>query len=148
MPTMQSRRDLIAQMKLLPVNQLIRNKSLLLIEAKGITPQDHSDLLGFSSLDEFRTPEGEVIYVLECRQDGLSTGYEGQMEKYAEEYPNMKEYAEQKIEKAKAARQQLNSEGINCLLSYRVVEYTEGIGEELYTGGAEGQVRFAIHTGH
>ena len=31
MPTMQSRRDLIAKMKLLPVNQLINNKSLLLI---------------------------------------------------------------------------------------------------------------------
>ena len=32
MPTVQSRRDLIAKMKLIPVNQLIRNKSLLLID--------------------------------------------------------------------------------------------------------------------
>ena len=32
MPTVQSRRDLIAKMKLIPVNQLINNKSLLLID--------------------------------------------------------------------------------------------------------------------
>ncbi len=32
MPTVQSRRDLIAKMKLIPVNQLIKNKSLLLID--------------------------------------------------------------------------------------------------------------------
>lgn len=32
MPTMQSRRDLIARMKLIPVHELIRNKSLLMID--------------------------------------------------------------------------------------------------------------------
>ena len=32
MPTIQSRRDLIAKMKLIPVNKLIDNKSLLLID--------------------------------------------------------------------------------------------------------------------
>ncbi len=32
MPTMQSRRNLIAKMKLIPVHDLIQNRSLLLID--------------------------------------------------------------------------------------------------------------------
>ena len=95
-----------------------------------------------------RTPEGEVLYLFEYSQDWMKLDYDRQMEEYIEEYPNMKEYAEGQIAKAREAREALNSEGISCVLNYRVVEYTEGMDDmELYTGGTEGQVTFAIRAG-
>ena len=78
----------------------------------------------------------------------MKQDYDRQMEEYIEEYPNMKEYAESQIAKAREARETLNGEGISCMLSYRVVEYIEGMDDtELYAGGTEGQVTFAIRTG-
>ena len=56
----------------------------------------------------------------------------------------MKEYADGKIAEAQAAREKL-AEGIPCVLQYRIVEYTEGMDDEvLYTGGTTGQVEFAV----
>ena len=133
-----------------PVLQMMddSSKRLLLFEGKELAPLEKPELFGYASMDEVRTPEGEVLYLFEYSQDWMKPDYDRQMEEYIEEYPNMKEYAESQIEKAREARETLNGEGISCMLSYRVVEYTEGMDDmELYTGGTEGQVTFAIRTG-
>lgn len=133
-----------------PVLQMMddSSKRLLLFEGKELAPLGKPELFGYASMDEVRTPEGEVLYLFEYSQDWMKQDYDRQMEEYIEEYPNMKEYAESQIEKAREAREALNGEGISCMLTYRVVEYTEGMDDtELYTGGTEGQVTFAIRTG-
>ncbi len=130
-----------------PVPQMMddSSKRLLLIECTGITTPDGANVLGYPSLDEFRTPEGEVVYVLEFSPEWLSEEYDRQQEAFGAEYPNMKEYTDGKIAKARAARNTLAGEGIPCVLQYRVVEYTEGMDDEvLYQGGTAGQVEFAI----
>lgn len=124
------------------------SKRLLLFEGKELAPLEKPELFGYASMDELRTPEGEVLYLFEYSQDWMSQDYDRKMEEYMEEYPNMKEYAENQIAKARTAREILNGEGISCMLNYRVVEYTEGMDDiVLYTGGTEGQVTFAIRTG-
>ena len=129
-----------------PVLQVMddNTKRLLLIECTGVTSPEGEHVLGYPSLDEFRTPEGEVVYVLEYSPEWISTEYDRQQEAFGKEYPNMKEYADGKIAEAQAAREKL-AEGIPCVLQYRVVEYTEGMDDEvLYTGGTTGQVEFAV----
>ena len=129
-----------------PVLQVMddSSKRLLLIECTGVTSPEGEHVLGYPSLDEFRTPEGEVVYVLEYAPEWISTEYDRQQEAFGKEYPNMKEYADGKIAEAQAAREKL-AEGIPCVLQYRVVEYTEGMDDEvLYTGGTTGQVEFAV----
>lgn len=133
-----------------PVPQMMddSSKRLLLFEGKELAPLEKTELFGYASMDELRTPEGEVLYLFEYSQDWMKQDYDRRMEEYAADYPNMKEYAESQIAKAREARETLNGEGISCMLSYRVVEYTEGMDDtELYTGGTEGQVTFAIRTG-
>ena len=133
-----------------PVPQMMddSSKRLLLFEGLQLAPLERPELFGYASMDELRTPEGEVLYLFEYSQDWMKQDYDRQMEEYIEEYPNMKEYAESQIAKAREARETLNSEGISCMLSYRVVEYIEGMDDtELYAGGTEGQVTFAIRTG-
>ena len=129
-----------------PVLQVMddNTKRLLLIECTGVTSPEGAHVLGYPSLDEFRTPEGEVVYVLEYAPEWISTEYDRQQEAYGKEYPNMKEYADGKIAEAQAARKKL-AEGIPCVLQYRIVEYTEGMDDEvLYNGGTTGQVEFAV----
>ena len=129
-----------------PVLQVMddNTKRLLLIECTGVTSPEGEHVLGYPSLDEFRTPEGEVVYVLEYAPEWISTEYDRQQEAFGKEYPNMKEYADGKIAEAQAAREKL-AEGIPCVLQYRVVEYTEGMDDEvLYNGGTTGQVEFAV----
>lgn len=133
-----------------PVPQMMddSSKHLLLFEGLQLAPLERPELFGYASMDELRTPEGEVLYLFEYSQDWMKQDYDRQMEEYIEEYPNMKEYAESQIAKAREARETLNGEGISCMLSYRVVEYIEGMDDtELYAGGTEGQVTFAIRTG-
>ena len=133
-----------------PVPQMMddSSKRLLLFEGLQLAPLERPELFGYASMDELRTPEGEVLYLFEYSQDWMKQDYDRQMEEYIEEYPNMKEYAESQIAKAREARETLNGEGISCMLSYRVVEYIEGMDDtELYAGGTEGQVTFAIRTG-
>ena len=133
-----------------PVVQMMddSSKRLLLFEGKELAPLEKPELFGYASMDELRTPEGEVLYLFEYSQDWMKQDYDRQMEEYINEYPNMKEYAENQIAKAREAREALNGEGISCMLNYKVVEYTEGMDDtELYTGGTEGQVTFAIRTG-
>ena len=130
-----------------PVLQMMDDsgKRLLLIECTGVTSPEGARVLGNASLDEFRTPDGEVVYVLEYRPEWLSEEYDRQQEAFGSEYPNMKEYSDGKIAEAQAARETLQGSGVPCVLQYRVVEYTEGMDDmELYTGGTAGQVEFAV----
>ena len=130
-----------------PVLQMMddSSKRLLLIECTGVTSPEGAHVLGYPSLDEFRTPDGEVVYVLEYRPEWLSEEYDRQQEAFGNEYPNMKEYTDGKIAEAQAARETLQGSGVPCVLQYRVVEYTEGMDDmELYTGGTAGQVEFAV----
>ena len=134
-----------------PVREMMddSSKRLLLIDGKGDASLGQSDLPGYASVGDVRTSTGEVIYKLEYNEDWMSPEYDQKMKDFGEEYPNMKEYAEQQIAKAQAARAALSKEGISCLLSYRVVEYTEGMDDnELYTGGTAGQVAFSIRAGN
>ena len=129
-----------------PVLQVMddNTKRLLLIECTGVTSPEGEPVLGYPSLDEFRTQEGEVIYVLEYAPEWISREYDRQQEAYGKEYPNMKEYTDGKIAEAQAAHEKL-VKGIPCVLQYRIVEYTEGMDDEvLYTGGITGQVEFAV----
>ena len=129
-----------------PVLQVMddNTKRLLLIECTGVTSPEGAHVLGYPSLDEFRTPEGEVVYVLEYAPEWISAEYDRQQEAFGKEYPNMKEYTDGKIAEAQAAREKL-AEGIPCVLQYRIVEYTEGMDDEvLYNGGTTGQVEFAV----
>ena len=76
---------------------------------------------GTQSLDECRTPEGDVLYWVESHPGYL----------YVE---NDKKITE---------------EGIPCTLHYRLVEYTEGMDDkELYTGGTQGEVTFIVRPGN
>ncbi len=119
-------------------------KRLILIDYKGFSLQD-SDLFLESSMDQFRTPEGDVIFVTECRLDWLNESFDQEMKDYGEKYPDMKAYADQQIAQARAARVLLSSGKVPCVLTYSVVEYTEGMDDwDLYTGGKTGQVEFVI----
>ena len=67
------------------------------------------------------------------------------MRQRAEETPDMKDYYEQKIATAQAARERMGKEGITCVLTYRVVKYTEGMDDrDLYTSGGGRSVQFII----
>ena len=101
-----------------------------------------------SSMDMFRTAEGDVYFVGQFDLSWLKDEYDRKMREYANESPDMKDYYEQKIAAAQAARERLNREGITCYLTYRVVEYTEGMDDlELYTGGGGRSVQFIIRPG-
>lgn len=130
-----------------PVLQVMddNTKRLLLIECTGVTSPEGAHVLGYPSLDEFRTPEGEVVYVLEYSPEWISKEFELRQEAFGKEYPNMKEYADSKISEARNARDALFGDGIPCVLQYRLVEYTEGMDDEvLYNGGTTGQVEFTV----
>ena len=131
-----------------PVAEMMddNSKTLLLIDAEGVSLKDGTSLEGSASLDELRTPDGDVVYMMYYHPDWLNASYDEEMRKFVEEYPNMKDYAEQQIITAQAGRETLGSEGMNCVLRYRVMEYTED-DADLYTGGTAGQVEFAICTG-
>ncbi len=131
-----------------PVAEMMddNSKTLLLIDAEGVSLKDGTSLEGSASLDELRTPDGDVVYMMYYHPDWLNASYDEEMRKFVEEYPNMKDYAEQQIITAQAGRETLGSEGMNCILRYRVMEYTED-DADLYTGGTAGQVEFAICTG-
>ena len=121
------------------------DKRLLLIRETGVQMQE-SELELLADVDEFRTPEGEVIFVLECYLDWLDEEYDQLMRERAIQYPDMKEYAEKRIASAQAARSQvMNGGGIPFVLTYNVVEYIEGMPDiDLYSGGTDGQVEFII----
>lgn len=122
------------------------NKRLLLVDRKGISM--FGGLLdAFSSWDVFRTPDGDLMFIDEIELDWLSEDYDGKKEEYAEEYPDMKDYAEKLVAGAKAAREKLKDGSFPCTLTYSVVEYVEGMDDEiLYSGGEEGTVTFTIDT--
>ena len=100
-------------------------------------------------LNEYRTPEGDVVYVAEFGLEWLTEAYDRGLRDYAEAHPEMKEYNEQKIETAKRLRTEIGKTGVPCVLHYRTVAYREGMdGRELYEGGDAGQVSFVIRTGN
>ena len=133
-----------------PVAEMMddNSKTLLLIEAEGVSLKDGTSLDGSASLDELRTPDGDVVYMLDFHPDWLNASYDEEMRKFVEEYPNMKDYAEQQISTAQAGRETLSSMGTNCVLRYRVAEYTEDMDDiDMYTRGTAGEVEFALRTG-
>lgn len=122
-------------------------KQLLLIDCKGIHPQG-GELAMSNTMDSFRTPEGDVVFVMECDLDWLNEAYAQRMQAYAGAYPDMKDYAEQQIAAAQAARALIRDGSLPCVLTYTVVRYTEGMADtDLYTGSADGQVEFLIRPG-
>ena len=122
------------------------NKRLLLVDRKGISM--FGGLLdAFSSWDVFRTPDGDLMFIEEIKLDWLSEDYDKTMQEYAEENPDMKDYAERQAAAAKEAREKLKEGRIPCILTYSVVEYVEGMDDEkLYSGGEEGTVEFSVET--
>ena len=133
-----------------PVAEMMddNSKTLLLIDAEGVSLKDGTSLEGSASLDELRTPDGDVVYMMYYHPDWLNASYDEEMRKFVEEYPNMKDYAEQQIITAQAGRETLGSEGMNCVLRYRVAEYTEDMDDiDMYTRGTVGEVEFALCTG-
>ena len=122
------------------------SKRLLLVDRKGISMFDGA-LDAFSSWDVFRTPDGDLMFIEEIDLDWLSEDYDGKKEEYAEEYPDMADYAEKLVAGAKVAREKLKDGSFPCTLTYSVVEYVEGMDDEiLYSGGEEGTVEFTIDT--
>lgn len=132
-----------------PVREMMDDsgKTLLLIEAEGVSLKNGQSLEGYATLDELRTPDGAVVYMLDYHPDWLNASYDEEMKKFVEEYPNMKEYAEQQISEAQAGRETLSGGGMNCVLRYRVAEYTEDMDDiDMYTCGTVGEVEFALRT--
>ena len=122
------------------------SKRLLLVDRKGISMFDGA-LDAFSSWDVFRTPDGDLMFIEEIDLDWLSEDYDGKKEEYVEEYPVRKDYAEKLVAGAQAAREKLKDGSFPCTLTYSVVEYVEGMDDEiLYSGGEEGTVEFTIDT--
>ena len=123
------------------------SKRLLLIDRYDITLFDGTINMDVSgSVDMFRTPEGDIVYVEEIDLDWLSEDFDQKMDEYASQYPDMKEYAENRVADAQAIREKLKDGIIPVRLTYSVVEYTEGMDDmELYTGGEHGYVDFIIH---
>ena len=98
-----------------------------------------------SSIDMFRTTAGDVYFVGKFDLSWLREEYDQEMQKRAEETSDMKEYYDQRISIAQAARERIGKEGITCILTYRVVEYTEGMNDmDLYTNGGGRSVQFII----
>jgi hypothetical protein len=98
-----------------------------------------------SSMDMFRTTAGDVYFVGKFDLSWLKEEYDQEMQKRAEETPDMKDYYDQRISIAQAARERIGEEGITCVLTYRVVEYTEGMNDmDLYTNGGGRSVQFII----
>ena len=98
-----------------------------------------------SNMDMFRTTAGDVYFVGQFDLNWLREEYDREMQKRAEEAPDMKAYYEQKIAMAQAARACIGQEGIPCILTYRVAEYTEGMNDmDLYANGGERTVQFVI----
>ena len=122
------------------------SKRLLLIERNGITLFDGTIPMDVSgSMDMFRTPEGDIVFVEEIDLEWLSEDYDQRMAEYANQNPDMKEYAESRVTNAQAIRENLKDGMIPVRLIYSVVEYTEGMDDlELYTGGEQGYVDFVI----
>lgn len=100
------------------------------------------------SMDMFRTTEGDVCFVGKYDLSWLREDYDQKMLELAAKSPDMKEYYDGKIAAARTARERISNEWITCYLTYRVVEYTEGISDsELYSGGKTGTVEFVIRPG-
>ena len=119
-------------------------KKLLLIDRKEITLFDGT-LDVFGSSDMLRTPEGDIIFIEEVDLDWLNEEFDQKMKEWSEQYPDMKDYAEERIHAAQAIRAKLKDEIIPCRLTYSAVEYTEGMDDmQLYTGGEQGFVDFVI----
>lgn len=119
-------------------------KKLLLIDRKEITLFDGT-LDVFGSSDMLRTPEGDIIFIEEVDLDWLNEEFDQKMKEWSEQYPDMKDYAEERIHAAQAIRTKLKDEIIPCRLTYSAVEYTEGMDDtQLYTGGEQGFVDFVI----
>ena len=98
-----------------------------------------------SSMDMFRTTAGDVYFVGEFDLSWLREEYDQEMRDRAKENPDMKEYYDQKIAKAQMARARIDNGGITCILTYKVVEYTEGMDDtDLYTSGGGRSVQFII----
>lgn len=134
-----------------PVKEMMddSSKTALFIELVKYDFMDLKPFIRSSSMDEYRTPEGEVVYVAEFGLEWLNEEYDRGLRDYAEEHPEMKEYNEQKIETAKRLRTEIGETGVPCVLHYRTVAFSEGMdGRELYEGGEEGQVSFVIQTGN
>ena len=122
------------------------SKRLLLVDRKGISMFDGA-LDAFGSWDVFRTPDGNLMFIEEIKLDWLSEDFDAKKEEYAEEYPDMADYAEKLTAGAKAAREKLKDGSFPCTLTYSVVEYVEGMDDEtLYSGGEEGTVEFVVET--
>ena len=134
-----------------PVKEMMddSSKTALFIELVNYDFMALKPFVRSSSMDEYRTPEGEVVYVAEFGLEWLNEEYDRGLRDYAEEHPEMKEYNEQKIETAKRLRTEIGETGVPCVLHYRTVVYREGMdGRELYEGGDAGQVSFVIRTGN
>ena len=98
-----------------------------------------------SSMDMFRTTSGDVYFVGKFDLSWLREEYDQEMRQRAEETPDMKEYYDQRISIAQAARERIGKEGITCILTYRVVEYTEEMDDvDLYTNESGRSVQFII----
>ena len=128
------------------------SKNLLMLDYTGTNIIDSTEIENAvdifpleSCMDMFRTAAGDVYFVGKFDLSWLRDEYDQEMQKRAEETPDMKEYYEQRIAMAQAARDRIDKEGITCILTYRVVEYTEGMNDmDLYTNGGGRSVQFVI----
>lgn len=133
-------------------------KHLLLIEYTGthvsIDLPDNTvgELPMPGSMDMFRSANGDVYFVgefdLSSLQEDLSSlldDYEQKMRDLEKEIPDMKDHYEANALAAREDSNLIGENGITCYLTYRIVEYREGMDDsDLYTSGDGRSVQFII----
>ena len=113
-----------------PVREMMDDsgKRLLLVDFGELTLTAGAPNLGLST-DVFRTPDGDVVCLIEGRLDWLSGDYDDTMRRFAEEHPERRERTEALIREAQAARSRLQEDAdsgmteIRFSLDYTVAEY-------------------------
>ena len=113
------------------------SKQLLLIDWEGTTDlildsgeagEGAVKLPMYGSWDTYRTTEGDVYFWAEYDLDWLRRDFE-------KTYPDRKDDFDKLISR----------DTLSCLLTYKVVEYADGMGGKLHTSGIPGSAEFVIH---
>ena len=109
------------------------SKQLLLIDWEGTdmildSGEETVKLPMYGSLDTYRTSEGDVYFWAEFDLEWLRRSFE-------KAYPDRKDDFDKLITK----------DTLSCQLTYKVVEYADGMGGKLHTSGIPGSAEFVIH---
>ena len=133
-------------------------KHLLLIDYTGThvsidLPDNTSGELQIpGSMDMFRSTNGDVYCVAEFDLNSLQEDlnsllddYEQKMRDLAKEIPDMKDHYEANALVAREESNLIGENEITCYLTYRIVEYKEGMDDsDFYTSGGGRSVQFII----